>query len=221
GPLDLADVAPLEPAPALVEYVLAAAVGQPSGVASLGPDGLVPADQLPAESGGTGPAPSDAVAGETTPGQTSAAGTAATYARGDHSHGTPPLPTAAQVGADPAGTGSAAVSAHVGALDPHGDRQYAADQAAAAQTAAETHSDTALAAHTAAGNPHPGYLTTVAFGQQAVLLSGGNNPQVTDPHKPRGFARVDLNYAADGTTPDALAFYYGGSGGAGGVRTGY
>jgi hypothetical protein len=55
----------------------------------------------------------------------------------------------------------------------------------------------------------------------AVLLTGGNNPQITSAEQTNGFGRIDLDYTATGSTPDALAFFYGGSNGTGGTRTGY
>lgn len=54
-----------------------------------------------------------------------------------------------------------------------------------------------------------------------VTQLANNSPQVTSAASTRGWARVDLNYTATGSTPDALSFYYGGSSGTGGVRTGY
>lgn len=53
-----------------------------------------------------------------------------------------------------------------------------------------------------------------------VTQTADNNPQVTSAASTKGFARVDLNYTVAGGTPDALAFYYGGAGGAGGTRSG-
>jgi hypothetical protein len=50
-------------------------------------------------SGGGGPAASSTVASSTSFGQSSAAGTASTYSKGDHVHGTPGLPRLDQVGA--------------------------------------------------------------------------------------------------------------------------
>lgn len=60
------------------------------------------------------PPPASGVTAETSYGQTSQAGSAPTYARGDHTHGTPSLPTPAAIGALPTAggtvTGSLAVS---------------------------------------------------------------------------------------------------------------
>lgn len=54
-----------------------------------------------------------------------------------------------------------------------------------------------------------------------VTTGPNNNPQVANAATTRGWGRVDLNYTATGGTPDAFSFYYGGSGGTGGTRTGY
>lgn len=54
-----------------------------------------------------------------------------------------------------------------------------------------------------------------------MTTGANNNPQVANAASARGFARVDLNYTATGTTPDSFAFFYGGTGGTGGTRTGY
>lgn len=133
-------------------------------------------------------------------------------------------------------TGSTAkVTAHAGATDPHGDRAYA--DAAVATHAADTTSvhgiaDTSaletttgsaakVSTHAAATDPHGDRAYTDAAIDTAMLLAGGNLAEVPTNATARGFARVDLDYTANGSTPDALAFYYGGSGGAGGTRTGY
>jgi len=49
----------------------------------------------------------------------------------------------------------------------------------------------------------------------AMLLAGGNSATVTNNALTNGFAQVNLDYTATGSTPDALSFYYNG------VRTGY
>lgn len=54
-----------------------------------------------------------------------------------------------------------------------------------------------------------------------VTTTANNNPQIISNATTRGWNRVDLNYTATGGTPDAMTFYYGGSGGTGGTRTGY
>jgi hypothetical protein len=69
--------------------------------------------------GGGGGTASGTVVASTSFAQTSSAGVATTYSRGDHRHGTPATPTAASVGADATGTAAAAVAAHVAAGDPH------------------------------------------------------------------------------------------------------
>ncbi|GHH67608.1 hypothetical protein GCM10017673_14890 [Streptosporangium violaceochromogenes] len=95
--------------------------GQPSGYASLGPDGLVPTSQLPASSGG------DAVSsvnGRTGVVVLTAADVGASAAGHQHSGVY-----------DPAGTASAAVTAHTSAGDPH--PQYLTPAEATAAYAAQ------------------------------------------------------------------------------------
>jgi glycerophosphoryl diester phosphodiesterase len=115
-------------APADVDAIPAAAAGAPGGVAQLGPDGRVPAAQLPPASGGGT--------------VTSVAGV------GPGPDGDVPL-TAADVGADPAGAAAAAQAAAIA----HADNLTAADvgadpagSAAAAQAAAIAHADALTAA---------------------------------------------------------------------------
>lgn len=48
-----------------------------------------------------------------------------------------------------------------------------------------------------------------------MSLSGGNSVTITDPALGNGFAQINLNYTATGSTPDSFSFYYNG------VRTGY
>lgn len=48
-----------------------------------------------------------------------------------------------------------------------------------------------------------------------VSFAGGNVPTITNAALANGFQRVNLNYTATGTTPDAFTFYYNGT------RTGY
>jgi hypothetical protein len=57
------------------------------------------------------------------------------------------------------------------------------------------------------------YVDTAVSG--AVVKTGDNLGTLTSPTSTNGFLTVNLNYAATGSTPDALAFYYNG------VRTGY
>lgn len=130
GTVNIADLGPVAVSESQESYVLTSMLGEPGGVATLGPDGLLSTEQRPTGGGGTGGGadPSNSVASETTYGIAASAGVSAAFARGDHTHGTPPVPTAAQVGADPAGTASGAVTAHVAAADPHGDRAYSDSQ---------------------------------------------------------------------------------------------
>jgi hypothetical protein len=48
-----------------------------------------------------------------------------------------------------------------------------------------------------------------------MSLSGGNSVAITNNALTNGFAQFNLNYTANGSTPDSLSFYYNG------VRTGY
>ncbi len=48
-----------------------------------------------------------------------------------------------------------------------------------------------------------------------VALAGGNSATLTNNALTNGFMQVNLNYTANGSTPDSLSFYYNG------VRTGY
>lgn len=81
------------------------AVAKVNGVAVTGTPS---AGQVPTATSGTAaswqtptvpPSPASSVTSETSYGQSSAAGTASVYARGDHTHGTPALPTPASIGA--------------------------------------------------------------------------------------------------------------------------
>lgn len=129
--LNIADVAPVAGDADQASYVLTTLLGQPNGVATLGPDGLLTTEQRPAGGGGGSVDPSNSVTSETTPGGAASAGVSVYYSRGDHTHGTPPLPNATDVGADPAGTASTAVTAHSSDADPHGDRAYSDAELAA------------------------------------------------------------------------------------------
>lgn len=114
-------------------------------------------------SAGGGPSPSTTVVAETASGSSSAAGVAATFSRGDHTHGTPTDPVPAHVAAGdphPAYALDADLTAHVGAVDPHSTYALDADLTAHAG-AADPHPayalDTDLSAHVAAADPHTGY----------------------------------------------------------------
>ncbi|MBC9000452.1 hypothetical protein [Micromonospora aurantiaca (nom. illeg.)] len=156
--VNLADLAPATPSRGTVSYVLAAQVGQPDGVAPLGPDGLVPAKHLPA--GGGGPGGGGAV--DSVDGLTgavdlsdrylakSARGQAGGVASLDGSGRLPaaqlPPITAGQVGAAPA-------------VHSHDDRYYT-----------ESEVDVALASRAPADHAHP-YVPTSAVG-----VAGGVAP---------------------------------------------
>lgn len=109
--------------------------------------------------GGGGGTPSNSVVSGTTYGQSSAAGSASAYSRGDHTHGTPALPTPGAIGAatsghahggvyDPAGTAASAIAAHeADTTNVHG---------IADTSALETSSGAAakVSAHAVASDPH-------------------------------------------------------------------
>lgn len=116
GTLELANLAPAVTPTAVVTYVLRSAVGVAGGVASLGVDGKVPIEQLPAGS--------SAVTSVNT--QT----------------GTVVL-DAGDVGADPSGTAAAAVAGHLAAVDPHADRAFTTTAIANHSGAADPHGDRA------------------------------------------------------------------------------
>lgn len=48
-----------------------------------------------------------------------------------------------------------------------------------------------------------------------MLIAGSNSATITDNALANGFAQINLNYTATGSSPDALSFYYNGA------RTGY
>jgi hypothetical protein len=82
--------------PSKVDAASVGTVGGPAG--PLDASGLIPSAQIPGGGGG-GPSPSGTVTAETSYGASSTPGSAATYARGDHTHGTPAAPTPAGIGA--------------------------------------------------------------------------------------------------------------------------
>ncbi|MEU3455633.1 hypothetical protein ABZ671_18830 [Micromonospora sp. NPDC006766] len=164
--VDLADLAPAEPSRGLVSYVLAGQVGQPGGVAPLGPDGLVPAEHLPEGNGGGGPGAVTSVDGRTgavdlsdryvplaSRGQPG--GVATLDGGGKLPSAQLPAITASQVGAAPA--------SHT-----HDDRYYT-----------ESEIDVALAGRAPANHSHP-YVPAGAVGAPdgvASLDGGGKLPK--------------------------------------------
>lgn len=116
-------------------------------------------------------------------GQSSAAGSASAYSRGDHAHGTPALPTPGAIGAatsghthtgvyDPAGTAASAVAAHeADTTGVHG---------IADTSALETSSGAAakVSAHAGAADPHGdrSYTDTAVASRQlrSVLTTKGD-----------------------------------------------
>lgn len=95
-----------------------AGIGQIGGPAGpLDGSGLIPSAQIPGGGGG-GPTPAGTVTAETSYGGSSAAGSAATYSRGDHTHGSPPL-TSSAAGASAVGDAAAVGTATAPARADH------------------------------------------------------------------------------------------------------
>lgn len=85
-----------------VAYLLASARSVAGGVAALDVDGDVTdaaGNKITGGGGGSGPSASSTVVTETAYGQSSTAGNAATFSRGNHTHGSPALPSLAAIGA--------------------------------------------------------------------------------------------------------------------------
>lgn len=78
--------------PAKVDVSSVGEIGGPAG--PLDGSGLIPSAQIPGGGGG-GPSPAGTVTAETSYGASSAAGSASTYSKGDHTHGTPALSSSA------------------------------------------------------------------------------------------------------------------------------
>lgn len=123
--------------------------------------------------GGGGALPASTVVSSTTYGQTSTAGAATTYSRGDHRHGSVSLPTAADVGA------ATAAHVHTGVYDP-------------VNTASGL-----VTTHAAAANPHPIYLTQAEADLLYAGIGGGGGG--TAPT----FARARVTSGDLTTTADA------------------
>lgn len=168
---DLADLTPVSADPGTYDVLLPASelgtaafldVGQVEGTVAAGDD-----DRF-SGGGGGGPSPSGTVAASTGFGQSSAAGTATTYSRGDHAHGTPATPTKSTVG--------------LGSVDNTSDASKPVSTATG--TAIGTVS-TALTTHTAASTSVHGIADT-----SALVLTG--DTRLTNSRSPSGAAGGDL-----------------------------
>jgi hypothetical protein len=101
--------------PAKVDVSSVGEIGGPAG--PLDGSGLIPSAQIPGGGGG-GPSPAGTVTAETSYGGSSAAGSASTYSRGDHTHGTPALSSSA-ASASAVGDTAAAGSGTTAAKSDH------------------------------------------------------------------------------------------------------
>lgn len=150
--------------------------------------------------GGGGGTPSSTVVSETAYGQSATAGSASSYARGDHTHGTPSLSssTPAALGTAAAGTATSPARAdHVHAMPSASD--VGADPSGTASSA--------VATHAAAADPHPGYALESALGTAAALDVGTGAGDVA-----AGDAPAAAQAAAESTAAAALATHAGDTG---------
>lgn len=211
GPVDLfeirIDTSTLQPIPVSAPsiYLTRAERGAAGGVASLGVDGLVPADQLPESSGGVPASRTISTGGLLTGGGDLTANrtitspvygtTAGTITQGDDprlSDDRDPLPhthpiddvdglEAALGGKEVAGTAASAMGAHLADADPHPqyltetDADALYDEVGAGTTAAAA----AVAAHVGAANPHAQYANASATTASLALKAPLESPAFT------------------------------------------
>lgn len=155
----------------------------PDYVVVLGPQGP---EGPPGSGGGTG-TPSSTVVSETAFGQSSTAGTATAYSRGDHSHGTPTAPTLAGLGglakasnlSDLPSVSAARTNLGLGTAATQPSSAF--DAAGAASSVASS-----LATHTTASTSVHGIADTAALVTTA-------DPRLTDNRTPTGTAGGDLS----------------------------
>jgi hypothetical protein len=112
--LDLATVPRVTVAPPGQAYIPASALGQPNGVATLGPDGILTASQRP-PGGGGGVTDHGALTGLADDDH----GQYLTTGRGDARYYTQSAIDTALAGKEPVGAAAAAVATHVAAANPH------------------------------------------------------------------------------------------------------
>jgi lysophospholipase L1-like esterase len=108
--------------------------------------------------------------------------------------------TAANVGADPAGTATTAVTSHAAATDPHGDRAYTDTQVATrVPTSRQITAGTGL---TGGGALTADRTLAVAFGTTGTTAAAGNDSRLSDARTPTAHA---ASHAAAGSDPITIA----------------
>jgi lysophospholipase L1-like esterase len=107
---------------------------------------------------------------------------------------------AADVGADPAGAATAAVTSHAAAVDPHGDRAYTDTQIATrAPTSRQITAGTGL---TGGGTLTADRSLAVAFGTTGTTAAAGNDSRLSDARTPTVHA---ASHASGGSDPITIA----------------
>ncbi|MFB7312998.1 SGNH/GDSL hydrolase family protein [Streptomyces sp. NPDC056192] len=108
--------------------------------------------------------------------------------------------TAAHVGADVAGAATAAVTSHTSATDPHGDRSYTDTQVATrTPTSRQITAGTGL---TGGGNLTADRSLAVAFGTTGTTAAAGNDSRLSDSRTPTAHA---ASHASGGSDPITIA----------------
>ncbi|MEU0834343.1 SGNH/GDSL hydrolase family protein [Streptomyces sp. NPDC005969] len=107
---------------------------------------------------------------------------------------------AADVGADTAGAATAAVTSHTAAVDPHGDRAYTDTQIATrTPTSRQITAGTGL---TGGGSLTADRSLAVAFGTTGTTAAAGNDSRLSDARTPTPHA---ASHAAAGSDPITIA----------------